>query len=52
MDVVNDYNSKTTLVHVIKLALVILIVVFIKSQCFPHIRQLVYEYCYCPTKCD
>jgi hypothetical protein len=35
-----------------RLALVRLIMVFIESQRFTHIRQLVYEYCYCPTKCD
>jgi len=47
-------------VHVIKLDLVRLIVVFIESQCFRHINQLVANvfhisinvYEYCVTKCD
>lgn len=43
IDVMDPYNKKTTSAPVIKLALVRIIVVFIESQRFPHIKQLVYE---------
>lgn len=43
IDVMDPYNKMTTRARDIKLALVRMIVVFIESQRFPHIRQLVYE---------